>query len=158
MATWIFIVISYNDWWNDTSQADMLLQLDTLSWLQSNKILLLINPYWFWFIVFNTTLFQLYRGSEFYWWRKPEYPKKTTDLPQVTDKLYHIMLYTSPWVGFELTTSVMIGTNCICSCKFNYTTIAATTAPVNNVQIFQMMFIPHNLLLLSIDQHTMGFL
>jgi len=158
MATWIFIVISYNDWWNDISQADMLLQLDTLSWLQSNKILLLINPYWFWFIVFNTTLFQLYRGSEFYWWRKPEYPKKTTDLPQVTDKLYHIMLYTSPWVGFELTTSVMIGTNCICSCKFNYTTIAATTAPVNNVQIFQMMFIPHNLLLLSIDQHTMGFL
>ena len=38
-------------------------------------------------------IFQLYGGNSFIGGGNQSTPKKTTDLPQVTDKLYHIMLY-----------------------------------------------------------------
>ena len=54
-----------------------------------------------WCLTPLSTIFQLYRGSRFYWWRKPE---------KATDMLYWVHLV---WVGFELTMLVVIDTDYI---------------------------------------------
>ena len=53
----------------------------------------------YWFMVYIyiftpfSTIFQLYCGGHFYWWRKPEYTDKTIDLSQVIDKHLNTLLW-----------------------------------------------------------------
>jgi hypothetical protein len=61
------------------------------------KVVVYIHGLGLWCLTSLSTISQLYRGGKYYWWRKPEYPNKTTTLS------YNVVSSTSRHEqGFEL--------------------------------------------------------
>ena len=79
------------------------------------------------YVVFNAT----FNNISIILWRSVLLAEETGGPGSGGNHQSHIMLYPSTWSRFELTTLVVIGTDCIGSCESNFQMITATTAPRN---------------------------
>lgn len=70
-----------------------------------------------------------YRGCQFLLMDKLEYPEKTINILQITDKVDHnsCIKYTSQWAGIKWPTLIVIGSDC--RCISYYPTIDARASP-----------------------------
>jgi len=88
-----------------------------------------LRGYWSWDLTPLSTLFQLYRGGQFYWWSKPTCRKSLTTLSHNVVPRVHVAIS-----GIWTHNVVVIGTDCTCSCKSNYHTI---TTPWMSYQLMR---------------------
>ena len=87
-----------------------------------------------WCLTPLSTIFQLYRGDQFYLWRKPEDPEKIQrPFARHWESLSHIVVHLAL---IEVRTHNVSGDRYwlhIDRCKSSYHTITATTIPIDNV-------------------------
>ena len=72
--------------------------------------------------------------------RKPPTCRKSLTISII----YFCIDYTSPIAGFELTTFVVIATNCTVSCKSNNNKITTTTDPPNYTIYYILLWLNRN--------------
>ena len=97
-----YSIISINKSWNVLSHNNhmfFLLPLLVSVTTCSNYITKVNIELGLWCLTPLSTIFELYRGGQFYWWRNRSTRRKPPDMPQVTDKLYHIKLN---WAYFDM--------------------------------------------------------
>jgi hypothetical protein len=80
-------------------------------------------------MVFNTTVNNISVIS----WRSDLLVEETTDLSQVTDNLYHIMLY-QIHLAMSVVQTHNVSGDCTGSCKSNYHAITTTTASIRIIE------------------------
>jgi hypothetical protein len=95
-----------------------------------NNMLLVRNGLGLWCLTPLSTIFQLYRDPQFYWWWKPECQEKTTDYYNI---ILHRIHFT--WAEFERITYVVICIDCIGSCPVNYHGITNKTERHDMIEI-----------------------